>query len=121
VTCSIVDVDGLQTFNSSILAIKLLFSILRQEIESLQMLSSLEGDLAREDALALNAADSSHSAPLGTAEGASALKVAATEGPTPRVVLGASQPPRVLGQAPLRLLSWTFTSEHRRSDLRSSR
>jgi hypothetical protein len=37
-----VDVDGLQTFNSSILAFKLTFSSLRQEIESLQMLSSLD-------------------------------------------------------------------------------
>jgi hypothetical protein len=42
VTCSTVDVDGLQTFNSSILAFKLAFSSLRQEIESLQMLSSLD-------------------------------------------------------------------------------
>jgi hypothetical protein len=42
VTFSTVDVDGLQTFNSSILAFKLAFSSLRQEIESLQMLSSLD-------------------------------------------------------------------------------
>ena len=34
VTCSTVDVDALQSFNSSILAIKLLLSILRLEIES---------------------------------------------------------------------------------------
>jgi hypothetical protein len=34
-------VEGLQAFNSSILAIKLTFSVLRQEIESLQILSSL--------------------------------------------------------------------------------
>jgi hypothetical protein len=32
----------LQTFNSSVLAFKLAFSSLRQEIESLQMLSSLD-------------------------------------------------------------------------------
>jgi hypothetical protein len=42
VTCSIVDVECLQTFNSSILAFKLAFSFLRQEIESLEMLSSLD-------------------------------------------------------------------------------
>jgi hypothetical protein len=42
VTCSTVDVDGLQAFNSSIFVIKLSFSILRQEIESLQILSSLD-------------------------------------------------------------------------------
>jgi hypothetical protein len=35
-TCSTVDVDGLQTFNSSILAFNMAFSSLRQEIESLQ-------------------------------------------------------------------------------------
>jgi hypothetical protein len=38
--CSIVDVETLQAFNSSILAIKLAFSVLRQKIESLQTLSS---------------------------------------------------------------------------------
>jgi hypothetical protein len=42
VTCSTVDVETLQAFNSSILAIKLAFSVLRQEIESLQSLSSLD-------------------------------------------------------------------------------
>jgi hypothetical protein len=42
VTCSIVDVEGLQAFNSSILAIILVFSVLRQEIESLQIISSLD-------------------------------------------------------------------------------
>jgi hypothetical protein len=41
----IIDVGGLQTFNSSILAVKLLFSILRQEIESLHILSSLDNFL----------------------------------------------------------------------------
>jgi hypothetical protein len=41
-TCSIVDVETLQAFNSYILAFKLSFSVLRQEIESLQMLSSLD-------------------------------------------------------------------------------
>jgi hypothetical protein len=40
-TCSTVDVDGLQAFNSSILAFNLLFSSLRQEIESLQTFKSL--------------------------------------------------------------------------------
>jgi hypothetical protein len=35
-TCSIVDVDGLQIFNSSILEFNLAFSSLRQIIESLQ-------------------------------------------------------------------------------------
>ena len=44
-------------------------------------LSTLEGGLAREDMLALDAADQSHPAPLGTAEGASALEVAAKEDP----------------------------------------
>ena len=46
-------------------------------------LSTLEGSLAREDTLALDAADQSHSAPLGTAEGASALEVDAKEDPAP--------------------------------------
>jgi hypothetical protein len=40
-TCSIVDVEGLQTFNSSILACYMAFSFLRQEIESLQTFNSL--------------------------------------------------------------------------------
>jgi hypothetical protein len=38
VTCSTVDVETLQAFNSSILVIKLAFSVRRREIESLQML-----------------------------------------------------------------------------------
>jgi hypothetical protein len=42
VTCSTIDVEILQAFNSSILAIKLEFLVLRQEIESLQLLSSLD-------------------------------------------------------------------------------
>jgi hypothetical protein len=41
VTCSTVDVETWLAFNSSILAIKLTFSDLRQEIESLQDFSSL--------------------------------------------------------------------------------
>jgi hypothetical protein len=41
-TCSTVDVEILQAFNSSILAFKLAFSVLRQEIESLQISSSLD-------------------------------------------------------------------------------
>jgi hypothetical protein len=40
-TCSILDVEGLQAFKSSILAFNLTFSSLRQEIESLQTLNSL--------------------------------------------------------------------------------
>jgi hypothetical protein len=36
-----VDVETLQAFNSSILAIKLTFSVLRQEIQSLHVFSSL--------------------------------------------------------------------------------
>jgi hypothetical protein len=40
-TCSIVDVEGLQDFNSSILAYKIAFSFLRLEIESLQTFKSL--------------------------------------------------------------------------------
>jgi hypothetical protein len=40
-TCSTVDVEGLQVFNSSILAFKIAFSSLRQEIESLQTFKSL--------------------------------------------------------------------------------
>jgi hypothetical protein len=48
VTYSIVDVEGLQAFNSSILAFKMAFSSLRQEIESLQTFnfSILETKLA---------------------------------------------------------------------------
>jgi hypothetical protein len=41
--------------------------------------STLEGGLAHEDTLALDTADQSHPAPLGTIEGASALKVAAKD------------------------------------------
>jgi hypothetical protein len=40
VTCSMEDVETLQAFISSILAIKLTFSVLRQEIESLHVFSS---------------------------------------------------------------------------------
>jgi hypothetical protein len=40
-TCSTVDVEGLQVFNSSILAFKITFSSLRQEIEPLQTFKSL--------------------------------------------------------------------------------
>jgi hypothetical protein len=40
-TCSTVDIDGLQLFSSSILAFKIAFSSLRQEIESLQTFNSL--------------------------------------------------------------------------------
>jgi hypothetical protein len=36
------DVETLQAFNSSILAIKLAFPVLRQEIESLKSLNSLD-------------------------------------------------------------------------------
>jgi hypothetical protein len=42
-------------------------------------LSILEGGLAREDTLALDAPDQSHPAPLGTTEGASASEVAAKD------------------------------------------
>jgi hypothetical protein len=45
--------------------------------------STLEGALAHEDILALNTTDQSHPAPLGMAEGASALEVTAKEGPAP--------------------------------------
>jgi hypothetical protein len=41
VACSTVDVGTLQAFNSSILAIKLAFLVLRQEIESLHVSSTL--------------------------------------------------------------------------------
>jgi hypothetical protein len=40
-TCSIVDVEGLQAFNSSILACKIAFSFLRLEKASLQTFKSL--------------------------------------------------------------------------------
>jgi hypothetical protein len=53
-------------------------------------LSTLKGGLAREDTLALDAADQSHPAPLGMTEGASASEVAAKDNPAPRVVLGAT-------------------------------
>jgi hypothetical protein len=43
--------------------------------------STLEGGLPRKDTLALDAADQSHSAPLGTTEGALALEVAAKDDP----------------------------------------
>jgi hypothetical protein len=39
-TCLKVDVEGLQTFNSSILACNMAFSFLRQKIESLQTFKS---------------------------------------------------------------------------------
>jgi hypothetical protein len=41
VTCSVVDVEGLQVFNSTILACKIAFSSLRLEIEALQISKSL--------------------------------------------------------------------------------
>jgi hypothetical protein len=41
VTCSTVDVEGLQIFNSTILACKIAFSSLRLEIEALQTFKSL--------------------------------------------------------------------------------
>lgn len=59
--------------------------------------STLEGDLAHEDALALNAADPSHPAPLDMAEGSSALDVATTEGPAPEGGAGSDQVPEVVG------------------------
>jgi hypothetical protein len=40
-TCSTVDVDGLQEFNSTILACKMAFSSLRLEMEALQTFNSL--------------------------------------------------------------------------------
>jgi hypothetical protein len=56
-------------------------------------LSTLEGGLAREDALALDAADPRHPAPLGMVEGASSLKVVATEGPAPEGGAGGDPAP----------------------------
>ena len=44
----------------------------------------MDGGLAREDAPALDVADSSYPAPLDMAEGSSALDVAAAEGPAPK-------------------------------------
>jgi hypothetical protein len=41
VTCSTVDVEGLQVFDSTILACKIAFSSLRLEIETLQTYNSL--------------------------------------------------------------------------------
>jgi hypothetical protein len=40
-TCSTVDVEGLQTLNSSILDFNMTFSFLRQEMQSLQTFKSL--------------------------------------------------------------------------------
>jgi hypothetical protein len=59
-------------------------------------LSTLESGLAHEDTLSLGAAGQSHLAPLGTIEGALALEGAAKDDPAPRVVLRATQPPRVV-------------------------
>ena len=59
--------------------------------------STLKGGLAREDTLALDAADQSHPAPLGMTEGASASEVAAKDNPAPRAVLGATYAPSELG------------------------
>jgi hypothetical protein len=59
--------------------------------------STLEGGLARVDTLALNAADPSHPAPLGTSEGASALKVASIESPAPEGGAGGDPAPEGVG------------------------
>jgi hypothetical protein len=59
--------------------------------------STLEGGLAREDALAFNIADLSHLAPLGMTEGALALEVAATEGPAPEGGAGGDPAPEGVG------------------------
>jgi hypothetical protein len=77
--------------------------------------STLEGGLPCEDA------DPSHLAPMDVAEGSSALEVAATEDPAPRVVLGATQPPMVLKQAPLPPLPWTSMLDRRQSNPRRPR
>jgi hypothetical protein len=43
-TCLTIDVEGLQTFNSSILDFNMTFSFLRHELESLQTFKSLTLD-----------------------------------------------------------------------------
>jgi hypothetical protein len=83
--------------------------------------STLEGGLAREDALVLDTADPSHPAPLDMAEGSSALDVVATEGPAPEGGAGSNPAPRVLGQAPLLLLPWTSTLDRHWTKLRRAR
>ena len=83
--------------------------------------STLEGGLACEDAPVLNATDPSHLAPLDTTKGSSALDVAATGGQPLRVVPGATQPLRVLGQVPLLLPPWMSTLNRRQSNPRSPR
>jgi hypothetical protein len=59
--------------------------------------STLEGDLACEDALAFNVADPSHPAPLGMTEGASTLEVAAKEVPAPEGGAGGDPAPEGVG------------------------
>ena len=54
----------------------------------------MEGGLAREDILALNAADQSHPAPLGMAKVASSLEVATKEGPAPEGGAGGDLAPK---------------------------
>jgi hypothetical protein len=65
--------------------------------DSLSCFVDLGGGLARKDALAFNAADPSHPVPLGVAEGASALEVAATEGPTLEDGAGNDPTPKGVG------------------------
>jgi hypothetical protein len=57
----------------------------------------LEGGLARKDILALNVADLSHPAPVGMVEGASALEVAAKEGPAREGGVGGDPAPEGVG------------------------
>jgi hypothetical protein len=74
-----------------------------------------------ESSLPCKSTDSSHLAPMDVAEGSSALEVAAAEVPAPKVVLVATQPPRVLGRAPSLLLLWTSTLDHPQSGTRRLR
>jgi hypothetical protein len=57
----------------------------------------LDGGLAHEDLLALNAADPSHLAPLGMAKGASSLQVVTKEGPAPEGGAGGDPAPVGVG------------------------
>lgn len=81
--------------------------------------STLEGGLAREDALALNAADPSPPDPLGMAEGASALEVAVTEGPAPEGGAGSDPAPEGVGAGSFLLPPWMPTLDRHQSNLRS--
>jgi hypothetical protein len=83
--------------------------------------STLEGGLAREDTLALNAADQSHPASLGTAKGASVLEVAAKEDPAPEGGAEGNPAPEGVGPVSHPVLEGKPNANHVRARISNSR